>query len=71
MEEKFVDLLGYAFENFIDTAIERGAEYKEIYDKQSDFAKSFFLGAVAIYLSKEEYLRIFSLADKVEKLNNN
>ena len=70
MEDRFVELLECAFEKFIDTAIECGAEYKEIYDKQSDFAKAFFLGATAVYFSKEEYLRIFSMAEEVEKIYN-
>lgn len=70
MEDRFVELLEYAFEKFIDTAIECGAEHKEIYDKQSDFAKAFFLGATAIHFSKEEYLRIFSMAEEVEKIYN-
>lgn len=68
MEDRFVELLENTFERFVDAAIECGEEYKEIYDKQSDFAKLFFLGIVGTHFSKEDYLRIFSTAEAVEKM---
>lgn len=72
MNDKFLSIAQAAMEAFLDTIIECGSEYKEIYEKQSDFAKTAFFGHIAMSLSKEDFEGIFQGANAMEQeyLNN-
>lgn len=67
MNEKFVNVMKSAVEAYFDTLVECGGEYREIYDKQSDFAKTIFFGKIASIVEKKDFAELFEMADKIEQ----
>ena len=67
MDEKFFNVMKSAVEAYFDTLVECGGEYREIYDKQSDFAKTIFFGKIASIMEKKDFAVLFEMADKIEQ----
>ena len=67
MNEKLFNVMKSAVEAYFDTLVECGGEYKEIYDKQSDFAKTIFFGKIASIMEKKDFAELFEMADKIEQ----
>ena len=67
MNEKFFNVMKSAVEAYFDTLVECGGEYREIYDKQSDFAKTIFFGKIASIMEKKDFAELLEMADKIEQ----
>lgn len=67
MNEKFFNVMKSAVEAYFDALVECGGEYREIYDKQSDFAKTIFFGKIASIMEKKDFAELFEMADKIEQ----
>lgn len=65
MDDRFLDITKQYINSIIDEMIMRGTESKELYDKQSDFAKIMFFATISC--SKEQLVDLFQKANETEK----
>ena len=66
MCNKILEIIKSAIISNLDNLLDFGIQYKEIYDRQSDFAKAIFFAQISDILSKEDFENIFIGADALE-----
>lgn len=65
MNDRFLEITRQYLNSILDEIMKQGTEYKELYDKQSDFAKLAFWGQLSG--SKRDLENLFRAADEMEK----